>query len=406
MTSNSVSPARGQVDAQGFYRLSGWEMVTGWVGGFDPPPPLGAVPGKGPRQALEELLTEALVRSPCVIEFSGGRDSSALLCVAVHVARREGLAQPVVATHDFSGRGPADETDWQEKVVRHLGLQDWYRTRDLDVFDVLGPSAQEGLRRYGLLWPALAHRHAPFAELAAGGGSIVLGEGGDEVLGMQRLTRGLWYLSRRPLTKASLRRSAGELAPLPLRRALLERRRRAQGSLNPWLPAEVQDLSRRMVARDYAAEPLRWDRAVRWHLGSRAAGTAMHNVAAVLARSGVSLHAPLIDARFVDALAVQGGIWGMGSRTEMMRALFGDVVPDEICRRTSKAHFGAVAIGAASRAFLQGWDGAGVDAEVVDADELRRALLGELPAPGAFMLLQSAWLAGNRLPLTGNPARP
>ncbi len=406
MTSSLLQPAQGRVGTHGFYRVSEWELVTGWVGGFDPPPPRTDTSGKAARRVLEDLLVDALLRSPCLVEFSGGRDSSALLCVAVHVARREGLPEPVAATHDFTGQGPADESGWQESVVRHLGLKDWYRTSDLEAFDLLGPNAQAGLRRYGLLWPALVHRHAPFAMLAAGGGSIVLGEGGDEVLGMQRLTRGIWPLRRRPWTGASVRRAAGELAPVALRRVVLERRRRSQGSLHPWLPVAVQDLALSLVARDYAGEPLRWDRAVRWHLGCRASKTAMHNLARVLAASDVSLHTPLIHPKFVDALSVQGGPWGMGTRTEVMRRLFGDVVPDEICRRTSKAHFGAVAVGPASRAFLEGWSGEGLGSDLVDVDEFRRSCVQELPSPGAFMLLQSAWLATNRRPVQGSPTRP
>ncbi len=50
------------------------------------------------------------IRSPCVVAFFGGRDLSAILCVATHVARREGLSDPVPETHDFAGCGPSDES--------------------------------------------------------------------------------------------------------------------------------------------------------------------------------------------------------------------------------------------------------------------------------------------------------
>jgi asparagine synthetase B (glutamine-hydrolysing) len=126
--------------------------VTGSVTGFEPfslPPDTSRYSA---RRQFEEAVLEALLRSPRVVAFSGGRDSSAILCVATHVARREGLSDPVPATHDFAGCGPSDESTAQELVIRHPGLKDWQRINDVDGFDVLGARAQSGLRRYGLLW--------------------------------------------------------------------------------------------------------------------------------------------------------------------------------------------------------------------------------------------------------------
>jgi asparagine synthase (glutamine-hydrolysing) len=53
------------------------------------------------RDALENAMLPALRRSPCFVSFSGGRDSSAVLAVAVEVARRHGLPEPVPATMRF-----------------------------------------------------------------------------------------------------------------------------------------------------------------------------------------------------------------------------------------------------------------------------------------------------------------
>jgi hypothetical protein len=56
---------------------------------------LDRAPGATARGVLEELISPALERPPCVIGFSGGRDSSSLLALATHLARREGLPMPV-----------------------------------------------------------------------------------------------------------------------------------------------------------------------------------------------------------------------------------------------------------------------------------------------------------------------
>jgi hypothetical protein len=77
----------------------------------------------------------------------------------------------------------------------------------------------------------------------------------------------------------------------------------------------------------------------------------------------------------------------------MMRRFFGDVVPDEICRRTRKATFNAVAVGDATRAFLADWTGAGLDPEIIDVEALRAAVTGDVANRFGFLLIQQAWLA-------------
>jgi asparagine synthase (glutamine-hydrolysing) len=55
-----------------------------------------------PRQALEQVVRNALQRPPCGVAFSGGRDSSLVLAVATHVARRDGLPDPLPITTNRS----------------------------------------------------------------------------------------------------------------------------------------------------------------------------------------------------------------------------------------------------------------------------------------------------------------
>ena len=82
-----------------------------------------------PREALERAILPALLRPPCLVSFSGGRDSAAVLAVATALARREGLPAPIPATNVFPAADDSDETAWQELIVRHLGLSEWVRTR-------------------------------------------------------------------------------------------------------------------------------------------------------------------------------------------------------------------------------------------------------------------------------------
>jgi hypothetical protein len=401
-----LSRHHGDYDAAGYYRLTDFELATGWVGGFDAPTPTPAVGGGlTPRQGFEASLLPALRRSPCVVAFSGGRDSTAVLAVATHVARREGLPDPVPATHDFIGHGEADESTEQELVIRHLGLQEWHRIRNVDAFDVLGERARAGLLRHGLLWPALAHCHAPLAELAAGGGSLVVGEGGDEVLGVHRMTAVNYVLKKRRLRSIELRMLSHSLAP----RSLHERRYRRElgaAGMQPWLRSDISERFLREHARDHVRTPLRADAAIRRHARRRALTTGTANIRRILDADEVSFHMPFLDPLFLEPFARAAGLRGWISRTAMMRMLFADVVPDAICRRDAKAQFGGVAMGRPSRQFLADWDGEGIDPEVVDIGVFRAAAQEALPLFGIQMLLQSAWLAINHrsaLPVAGQP---
>src|ERR1700722_8932893 len=78
-----------------------------------------------PAKALEEALVPALERRPCLVSFSGGRDSSGLLALAAKVSRERGLALPVPATLIFPGDSAADESEWQAMVLAELKLPDW-----------------------------------------------------------------------------------------------------------------------------------------------------------------------------------------------------------------------------------------------------------------------------------------
>lgn len=95
-----------------------------------------------PRRALELVVLKALERPSCIIDFSGGRDSSLVLAVATHVARREGLPLPVPRTNRFPLEPASNEDEWQELVIRHLGLEDWEVCRLTGELDIIGERAR------------------------------------------------------------------------------------------------------------------------------------------------------------------------------------------------------------------------------------------------------------------------
>ena len=103
--------------------------------------------GARPLTALDDAIRPFLRRSPCLVSFSGGRDSSAILAAATALARREGLPLPIPATNRFPHVDESDERPWQEHVVRALRLEDWIRLDFGDELDCVGPVASAALRR-------------------------------------------------------------------------------------------------------------------------------------------------------------------------------------------------------------------------------------------------------------------
>lgn len=83
--------------------LTPLEIATGVVLGSDEAAPqLPAIPSDlDPLAAFEDVVRGALRRPPCVVTFSGGRDSSAVLAVAARIARDERLPAPVAVTLRF-----------------------------------------------------------------------------------------------------------------------------------------------------------------------------------------------------------------------------------------------------------------------------------------------------------------
>lgn len=392
-----MTPGASSVDHVG-HRLSPLELASSVVLGVDPRvPPLPDVPpGLTTRVALEQAVLPALLRQPCMVSFSGGRDSSAVLALAAHVARREGLPLPVPITMRFPHFPATSETDWQELVVRHLRLPDWVVLNFDDELDLIGPYAQIVLKRYGVLWPFNAHAHLPLAERAAGG-TLLTGRGGDELL----IPDMLWGRVNQVLTRRArpTPRDAVRLmtayGPKPLREWAVRRRVEHTHMRWPWLHDAAADRLTDAWIEEIADAPIRWDRCVDrgwWstnlnHVGGRSLSLlgAMHDVV---------VGSPLADPLVLAAIAREGGRAGFASRTGAMRHLVGDLLPEMLIRRTSKATFRGPFWNRHSATFAAAWDGSGVDRDIVDLDALRRHWSGGDDVDArTFGLLQSAWIA-------------
>jgi asparagine synthetase B (glutamine-hydrolysing) len=373
--------------------LSPLEVAAGVVVGSEPAVPLPDTPAS-PLSALEEAVLPAVARPPCLVSFSGGRDSSAVLAVAAKVARREGLPLPVAATMRFPGTAEADERAWQERVIAHLGLEDWHRVDAGQELDCVGPVATRVLSRHGLLWPPNAHFHVPLLE-AASGGSLLTGVGGDEVFGGNRWGRALAVLTGRALpTPRDTLRVALALAPPALRRAVLRRRPLPPF---PWLrPAAARAVEEAFV-RDTAGEPLRPRRRLAWLLSLRYLRVSRASLELLARDAGATIAHPLTDPGFCAALAPLLRRRAGEGRTKLLAAVAGDVLPEDVVARRGKARFGHVAWGEHSRAFVAAWDGRGFDPELVDVDVLRDCWPQAEEDGRLLTLLQVAWLAGRQL---------
>jgi asparagine synthase (glutamine-hydrolysing) len=381
------------VPGDSLYVMSPIEVLWGYVFGHAGtlPPPTRDVTDA--RRVLEDVVRDALLRQPCGVAFSGGRDSSAVLAVATHVARRDGLPDPLPITRRFPGVASADEVEWQEAVVRHLGLTDWHRIDFHDELDVVGPIAAHHLLEHGVVWPPAIAGDVPLVD-AVPGGSVIDGEGGDDVLGetmhrvgpLSRLIR-----APRPVRWRRVRAALGALAPAPVRGRHARERRREQPIA--WLRPAAQDALLAAVDRAERDRPLSFATSVRTVPQRRAQVLGARNRRILARAKDVEFSSPLLHPDFVHALARDGGVLGPGDRTAVLRALLADLLPDEVLTRTSKAFFTRCYMARHTREFAARWTGEGVDHELVDAEELRRVWLSETPSPPTAALLQTAWLA-------------
>ena len=222
-------------------QLSALELASGQVWGEDAatPPLPDADPSLAPVDALGETMIPYLERPPCLVSFSGGRDSSVVLAVATAVARREGLELPIPISQQYPDAPDANERRWQELVVRHVRLPDWLRHEVRDELDLVGPLATRFLAKHGVLWPGNAHSMFPLL-CEARGGTLLTGFDGDSLFRTWRWERAASVLRGRVRPgPRDLLRVGVALAPASVRRWRL---RRKEPPNVPWLRADAADV--------------------------------------------------------------------------------------------------------------------------------------------------------------------
>jgi hypothetical protein len=351
-------------------------------------------PGHTAIAALEESLRQALASPPCLVAFSGGRDSSGLLAVAARVARREGLPQPVPVTLRFASVPQTDEEEWQALLLAHIGSSDWVRLDFADELDLVGPVARKLMERDGLQYPYNLHLLVPLIE-AARGGTLVTGLGGDQAL--QPAGRALDVLARRarPAPRDALRVGAG-VAPRALRRMAL--RKRTALSF-PWLASEADARLGRAWLEEDVRRPFRWDEMLRQEWRSRYMQLTTQRIEAVGRHIGATVRHPFAEAGFISALARQAGATGFAGRTEAMDFLFADALPPELISRPTKASFDDVLWNRHTRTFVAGLEETRLRhalttlklESIVDVRALAAHWSAPSPLANSFLLLQACW---------------
>ena len=379
--------------------LSRLETVAGCaLGGSGRAAPRMGRPGREPLAALASAIERTLDAGPPAVAFSGGRDSSLLLAVAALVCRRAGIGLPLPITLCMpSPVSEADEQEWQELVLKHLQIPDWHRIPIDGELDLIGPYARRHLLRDGLLFPANAHSVIPMLE-AAGDRVLLVGLGGDELLGPQQWRPIHDVLGRRrgPRPRDLARIGVGTV-PRPMRGLLRPSCARELAQM-VWLRPEAALRLDRSVRTGFE-EPVSWRAAVRHVAARRDVILPFRAMEHLAGASGHRIEAPLLDPDFVGAFARAGGYGGWGGRTATTRTLAGDLLPAEVTGRTSKAYFNRVFFGEESRAFAAAWSGSGLDEALIDPDALRREWLSDAPDYRTSLLLQSAWLADQEIEL-------
>jgi asparagine synthase (glutamine-hydrolysing) len=363
------------------------------------PPELGlgrprvpAPDGRPPWQTLVDQIAAMLTDVPCIVEFSGGCDSSLVLSAATAACRRTGHPDPVPLTYRFAGSIDDDDVRCQAVVIEWLALKDRWHV-DVDDADLVGPAGSDLLDDVGVTWPAtlgvVRRRWQGLPQCL-----LLSGEGGDEALGPRR-TSAFVLLARairfrqpvRPWVVESVRNAA----PGALRRRLIASDL-AESGQGAWLEEPERRAATQQLASLLAAERLSPRRFPEHYLGRPWVAVAHHNLRALATRQGVELRMPLAEPAFLACVAEHIPWRRHTQRRHLLNWFFADHLPREVLDRRTKAIFNASYFGAATRDFATRWSGENCPAGV-DPAVLRRQWLADTPHIGTAMLLQQVWMA-------------
>jgi hypothetical protein len=385
-----VTPVDPRVRVGAVPRLTPLDVASGTMLGTERSEFVPAAPVAGPREALADALEPALESGHCLVSFSGGRDSSAVLAVAVDTARRRGFPDPVPITLRYPDAPGAQEDRHQEAVVRHLHLADWQRIEIRDELEAVGPVAQAVLRSHGLLFPGNAYAMRPLLERARGG-TLVLGMGSSEFFLFWRWAGLADVLAgRRRPRRGDLRTLAFGLLPPALRVPVA--RRAAPPLAMPWLRPEVEQRVVRMMLERATEVPARWDRALAVQRTHRCRTGALRSLEALALGAGAGVLTPMFATGFMAAVADAGGARGWGGRDGWLHELAGGLLPESVLGRRDGTHLQEVVFGRHTRAFAERWSGRGLDESLVDPERLRSIWLSDRQDFRTALLMQLAWL--------------
>jgi asparagine synthase (glutamine-hydrolysing) len=179
-------------------------------------------------------------------------------------------------------------------------------------------------------------------------------------------------------------------APAPVRRAVGIRR--SPGTDVPWLTDSARRRLAHLRAHHQVVHPTRFDSFVRWAARRRSVVVQRRQLDRLADSAGAAVVHPFAEPVFLSGYAAGGGRDGFGDRSETMRRLFADDLPEAILTRRGKARFDAAYYNDHSRALASSWDGIGFDPELVRGEALRREWRKPVAPFRTAMLLQSLWL--------------
>ena len=310
------------------------------------------------------------------------------------MARREGLELPIPVSLRYENAPETQEDEWQELVVRSLGLKEWERITIRDELEFLGPGATATLQRFGVMWPVnLASFHRPIIPLARGG-ALLTGWGGDWLFATWRFRAAADVVARRgKIRPHDLRGVAFAMAPRALRYSR-ERRRPAQQF--PWLTEKAQRAVDEIEMEERLAEPVRWSDRLAWWAKLRRVRMGPKTFEVLGTDYDIHWGHPLVDPDFLSHLGAASPTTGLGDRTSVMRFLFSDLLPDQLLARPTKARFRQAFWRARTLDLARSWDGAGVDSSLVDVEGLQEEWSKALPDQRTALLLHQIWLANDQ----------
>jgi asparagine synthase (glutamine-hydrolysing) len=333
------------------------------------------------------------------VEFSGGCDSSLVLCAAVRACAERAIDPPVPVTLRYPKLPETDESEAQDFLVAHLGLAEWQVIEIDDEVDMLGPAARPWLQSHGPVFPPLLLGRAR-AYRDCRGGLVLNGEGGDEILGPRRIAApapAFAALRRGSVPARDAVRSLAELLPVGTTGARVDR----LFGIAPWLTAQARTELTPHLRRDLAPEPLDIANALWAHRERRLVVSIQQSVAWFVRCLGARAASPLLDPAFIASIPRHVRRRDVRDRTTVLERHFADLLPRPIRTRRSKSNFVRAYFGRHSREFAEAWPGEGVDPRLVDVDVLRAEWRKERPSGLSMALLQQAWLTAHGISSEG-----